>query len=201
MPPGMCLRSGWRRRIPGVEIADDADALGIRRPDGEVHTFDAVDRARMGAELVVALPVLAFAEQVQIVIGQQRRESVGVVHCRLLAALVDDSEQVIRRIRCVGRRANGFVQTGRMNSPHRLRRRCGPDESPRPAANRAGTPARPRPGGRHRHLVRSQNFERVFVPTFDQGPNLIQLNTSSHCRVLQNCVHSPLILSQRVEFV
>ena len=36
----------------------------------------------------------AFAEQVQIVIGQQRRKGVGIVHRGLLPALVGDSQQV-----------------------------------------------------------------------------------------------------------
>ena len=30
--------------VPVVEVADDADAGGIGRPDGEVHAVDAVDR-------------------------------------------------------------------------------------------------------------------------------------------------------------
>ena len=94
MPLGMCLRSGWRRAIPIVEIADDADALCVGRPDGEVDAFHAADVAQMGAELGVALPVRAFAEQVQIVLGEQRREGVGIVHCGLLAALVDYADLV-----------------------------------------------------------------------------------------------------------
>ena len=58
--------------IPDVEVADDADALGVRRPDGEVHAGDAVDRAQVRAEPLVAPPMRAFAEQVQVVVGQQR---------------------------------------------------------------------------------------------------------------------------------
>ena len=54
--------------VPGIEIADDAHALGIRGPHSEVHAFDPADRTRMGAQFVVALPMLAFAEQMQIVI-------------------------------------------------------------------------------------------------------------------------------------
>ncbi len=54
--------------IPVVEIADDADALRVGGPDGEVHAFDTADVAEVGAELGVALPVRAFAQQVQIVL-------------------------------------------------------------------------------------------------------------------------------------
>ncbi len=50
--------------IPGIEIANQADALCVGSPNGEIHTFHAVDRTQMGAEFVVALPVLALAQQV-----------------------------------------------------------------------------------------------------------------------------------------
>src|SRR5438105_13359767 len=72
------LPHGVAAAIPHVEIADDRDALGIRGPDGEVHAGDAIHGAWMGAELFVALPVLAFAEQMQIDVAHLRRESVGV---------------------------------------------------------------------------------------------------------------------------
>ena len=32
--------------VPGVEVADDADALGVRRPDGEGGALDAIDLRR-----------------------------------------------------------------------------------------------------------------------------------------------------------
>ena len=41
--------------VPGVEVADDADALRIRRPDGEGDALDAVDLAQMRAELDACL--------------------------------------------------------------------------------------------------------------------------------------------------
>ena len=80
--------------VPPVEVADDADALGIRRPDGEVHAGHAVDRAQLCAELLVALPVLPFAEQVQIEFAHHRRERVRVVHRVGLAGLVSHAELV-----------------------------------------------------------------------------------------------------------
>ena len=36
--------------IPGVEIADDADTLGIGRPDCEGRSLDAVDGTQVRAE-------------------------------------------------------------------------------------------------------------------------------------------------------
>ena len=87
----------------------------------------------------------------------------------------------IRRIGCdtaVGRLDDpGLLRIGQVR-PHRHRRPSGIAD-----------------------LVRSQDFERIFVPAFDQGSNLIQLNASSHNHVLQNCLPSPSILSWLVEFV
>ena len=41
--------------IPAVEVANDADALRIRRPDRKVNAVLAPDRAKMRAELFVEL--------------------------------------------------------------------------------------------------------------------------------------------------
>ncbi len=56
--------------IPGIEIADDAHARGVRRPDGEVHPFDAADVAQVCPQLVITLPVPPFVQQVQIIVGE-----------------------------------------------------------------------------------------------------------------------------------
>ena len=66
--------------VPAVEVADDADAGGVGGPDGEIHAVDAVDRAKLRPQAVVALPVPAFVQQVQIVVGQQVRKGVRIVH-------------------------------------------------------------------------------------------------------------------------
>ena len=65
--------------VPEIEIADDADALGVRRQHHEGHAVDAVQRHRMRAELVVDPLMGAFAEQMEIEVGQDRRKAVGVV--------------------------------------------------------------------------------------------------------------------------
>ena len=65
--------------VPEIEIADDADALGVRRQHHEGHAVDAVERHRMRAELVVDPLMGAFAEQMEIEVAQDRRKAVGVV--------------------------------------------------------------------------------------------------------------------------
>ena len=46
--------------VPGVEVADHADAGGVGRPDGEVDPVHAVDRPQLRPQPLVALPVPAL---------------------------------------------------------------------------------------------------------------------------------------------
>ena len=49
--------------VPGVEVADDADALGIGCPDSEGGALDAVDFAQVRAEPLEGAKMRAFGEQ------------------------------------------------------------------------------------------------------------------------------------------
>ena len=66
-------------RIPEIEIADHADPPRIGREHHEGHAIDAIERHRMRAELVVDPLMGAFAEQIEIEVGQDRRKAVGIV--------------------------------------------------------------------------------------------------------------------------
>ena len=76
---------GVAAAVPEIEVADHADALRSRREDREGDALDAVEHHRMGAELVVEAQMRAFAEQVQIEIGQDRRKAVGVLDSTVVA--------------------------------------------------------------------------------------------------------------------
>ena len=52
--------------VPVIEIAHDADPLGIRGPDGKQNAGDVVDHMVVGAEKAVGVTVLALAKQMQI---------------------------------------------------------------------------------------------------------------------------------------
>ncbi len=73
--------------VPFVEIADDGDAPGVRRPDGEMEAVDAFERHRMGAHLVEEAKVRALADIVVVHRAEDRAEAVGVRH-HPLAALI-----------------------------------------------------------------------------------------------------------------
>ena len=52
--------------VPMVEVADDADALGVGRQHDKGRAGDAFERHRVSAELVIDLQVRAFAQQKQV---------------------------------------------------------------------------------------------------------------------------------------
>jgi hypothetical protein len=62
--------------VPGVEVAHDADAPRIRRPDGEGGALGAFVRDRMGAELAVKLLVPALGHQVFVHFAEHRPEAI-----------------------------------------------------------------------------------------------------------------------------
>ena len=87
--------------VPEIEVADDADTPRVRREHHEGDAIDALVPHRMRAELVVELQVRAFAEQMQVHVGQDRREAVGVFHLDLVVA--EARPQPIVRIACLDR--------------------------------------------------------------------------------------------------
>src|SRR6185437_10747627 len=88
LPPAVAAHAhGMAAAIPQIEVADDADAARIRRPDDEGDAVDAFHLYRMGAELVVELQVIAFAEQIEVEVGQYRREAIGILELDLLLAV------------------------------------------------------------------------------------------------------------------
>ena len=99
--------------VPEVERADHADALGVGRPDREPRAGQAVEFGRMRAELVVDRVVIAFAEQVQVEVGELRREVVRVVLVDLDAARVAHVQPV--RLQRAAVRHAALEQSRRMD--------------------------------------------------------------------------------------
>ena len=64
--------------VPLVEVADDGDAPGVRRPDGEMRSFDALMRQQMRAEPFIELLMRAFDEQIIVHRAEHRREGVRI---------------------------------------------------------------------------------------------------------------------------
>lgn len=79
--------------VPVVEVADDRDPAGVRRPDGECHAVDARHRPRVGAQLLPATQVAAFRQQLYIVFREDRREAIGILDVH--RAAVDGDAQPV----------------------------------------------------------------------------------------------------------
>src|SRR5690606_13354855 len=60
--------------VPGIEVTDYADAPRVRRPHGEAHAVRAIALDRVSAELLVDVVVSAFAEEMQVEIGEGGHE-------------------------------------------------------------------------------------------------------------------------------
>ena len=64
--------------VPEVMVADDRDAAGGGRPDGERDARDPVQGAHVRTKLVMGTMVVALAQQEKVVLGKRREEPVGV---------------------------------------------------------------------------------------------------------------------------
>src|SRR5262249_54490646 len=60
-----------RAVLPVIEVADDADLAGVGGPDGEVRAGDAILRAGVSTEFFVEPVVFAFAEEVEVEVGEK----------------------------------------------------------------------------------------------------------------------------------
>ncbi|OIQ79884.1 hypothetical protein GALL_383660 [mine drainage metagenome] len=88
--------------IPAVEVADDADALRVRRPQRKTNPGDAFALVGVGAQHVVGAQQPAFAEQMQVVLRSQRRKGVGIVLLETLAVLLDPQQAGAGRLVVAG---------------------------------------------------------------------------------------------------
>ena len=80
--------------VPVVEIADHADPPGIGRENGETNAAHTIELKRMRAELIVEAQIRAFAQQIEVEIGQHGRETIRVLEldrCRRHSAREADS--------------------------------------------------------------------------------------------------------------
>ena len=154
--------------VPGVEVAHDAHAAGVRGPHGEDHARHAVEDGRVGAELLVGLVVRPLAEEEAVEVRQGRREPVGVLDLPDAPGSVGHREAIPEERRAPGKRR--LEDPVRMQALHLARRDAGlprADLGPeRPGKERAD---------RDRRLpalaadVRTQDGERIRMPPRHQS--------------------------------
>src|SRR5579862_197590 len=83
--------------VPEIKVADDADAQRVGRPHAEVNAANASHFAHVRSELFIFLVMRAFTGKVEIVIGEQRRESVSVKRVEQIAIRESGIEAVRSR--------------------------------------------------------------------------------------------------------
>ena len=158
--------------IPEVEVADDADAIRVRRPDREMHAGRGPDGDAVSAELFEHTEMRPLAEQMQIEIGQHAAVPVRVVDLDHVIARICDAKPVIGRAGWLGgvlRQADLFdpdLEQSRRVTLHHRHERASRDE---PQIDRA-------PGGLERAhhdraalLVRTDHREGVAMAAADEG--------------------------------
>src|SRR5579864_1942873 len=64
--------------VPEIKVTDDAHAQRVGRPHAEMNAANASHFAYVRPELFIFLVMRAFTRKVEIVVGEQRRESVSV---------------------------------------------------------------------------------------------------------------------------
>jgi hypothetical protein len=70
-----------------IHVADDADAACGGRPYCEVCSSDSSHRLKMRAEFFVGVEMAAFADEVEIEVGEEERESIGIEDFKRLAGM------------------------------------------------------------------------------------------------------------------
>ena len=80
--------------VPEIEVADHADALRIRRPDRKPRARQPVALQPVRPQLAIDVMVIAFAEQVEIVVGQLWSKIVRIVLRGHGAIRIADPQQV-----------------------------------------------------------------------------------------------------------
>jgi len=77
-PTGRDCASGGSA-VPLIEVSNYANALGVRRPHGELHARDSQNRGGMRPHFFVFQVMRPLAHQMQIVIGQQRGKGIRII--------------------------------------------------------------------------------------------------------------------------
>src|SRR5215210_4898897 len=79
------VRHGMAAPIPFIEVADNTDSRSVRRPDYKMDSGNTSNRPEMSAHCVVGFEEGAFGKEMQLKIGKERCECIGIVPLRDLS--------------------------------------------------------------------------------------------------------------------
>ncbi len=169
---GIAARTHWAdAAVPAVEIANHADAARVGSPEGKVHSGDAFKRLHMRAKLFVSVVMAPFAHQVEIELGKEVREGVGIVRFPDVPVLVSKAEAIAgRRGSEIAWRGKGGLEKSRIaQAPHRnwIGLALGKDLSLDGARLKRANG--PQPALRRIHRVRTEQAEWIGIARRQQG--------------------------------
>ncbi len=80
--------------IPLVEVSHDTHSRGIRRPDDKMDSGDTLHRSEMGAHRLIGFEEGSLGEEMQLKVGEERREGIGIMPLRDLPRMVGYAETI-----------------------------------------------------------------------------------------------------------
>jgi hypothetical protein len=80
--------------IPFIEIAHDTHSRGIRRPDDKMDSCDTLDRSEMSAHRLIGFEEGSLGEEMQLKVGEEGWEGIGIVPLRNLPRMVGYAETI-----------------------------------------------------------------------------------------------------------
>src|SRR6266481_4757533 len=95
--------------VPGVEVADDTDPPGIRRPNREAGARRAVNDAQLRAELVVNALLFALAEKVEVNLTERGQKGIRIAGALNVSLMIGD-DQIIS-VNALGLFSDAFEET------------------------------------------------------------------------------------------
>src|SRR5215469_15169830 len=91
-----------RPAVPVVEVAHDADPLGVRCPNGKSRTGVSVNFGQMSAQFFVNLEMVTLPIEVHVEVAKNRSVGVWIADLEALAGPGSDLQQIIKSLRYIG---------------------------------------------------------------------------------------------------
>src|ERR1700748_607850 len=103
--------------VPVIEVADDAQAVGARCPNGERDSTHAAQVADVRAEFFVESPVPSLSKQMLVERAERRHEGVRVAHREDVSAGIIDAQEIREELHAVFE--NNLEEACRVQLSHR----------------------------------------------------------------------------------
>jgi hypothetical protein len=80
--------------IPFIEVTHDTHSHGVWRPDDKMDSGDALHRPEMGAHCFIGFEEGSLGEEVQLKVGEEEWECIGIMPLRDLSCTVGYAQTI-----------------------------------------------------------------------------------------------------------